>query len=116
MSPALLSDLRSSIEPRRASRPRMMCAAGTLSVSGVSSGDLAIRLGAFASGRGDHRIVTMLGPGGRERMRRLIDLVAFGRVDFVPLVTHRFPLARIKETRDLFLRQRDGALKVANMS
>jgi threonine dehydrogenase-like Zn-dependent dehydrogenase len=86
---------------------------GTLSSLGVYSSDLTIPLGAFAAGLGDHRIVTTLCPGGKERMRRLIDVVASGRVDLGPLVTHRFPLERIKEAYELFSHQRDGVLKVA---
>ena len=46
-------------------------------------------------------------------MRRLMDIVAQGRVDLRPLVTHRFPLERIEEAYDLFANQRDGVLKVA---
>ena len=43
---------------------------------------------AFAAGLGDHKIVTTLCPGGKERMRRLIEVVASRRVDLTPLVTH----------------------------
>ena len=46
-------------------------------------------------------------------MRRLMAVVASGRVDLRPLVTHRFPLDRIEEAYDLFGQQRDGVLKVA---
>ncbi len=44
---------------------------------------------AFAAGLGDHRIVTTLCPGGKERMRRLIAMVQSGRFDPLPLITHR---------------------------
>jgi len=86
---------------------------GTLSSLGVYSSDLTIPLGAFAAGLGDTRIVTTLCPGGKERMRRLIDVVASGRVDLSSMVTHRFPLERVEEAYDLFANQRDGVLKVA---
>ena len=46
-------------------------------------------------------------------MRRLIDVVASGRVDLAPKVTHRFTLDRIEEAYELFSHQRDGVLKVA---
>ena len=59
------------------------------------------------------RIVTTLCPGGKERMRRLMDVIACGRVDLTPLVTHRFKLDQIEEAYDLFAHQRDGVLKVA---
>ncbi len=50
---------------------------------------------------------------GKERMRRLMDVVAAGRVDLKPLVTHRFKLDQISQAYDLFSHQRDGVLKVA---
>jgi threonine dehydrogenase-like Zn-dependent dehydrogenase len=86
---------------------------GTLSSLGVYSGKLTLPLDAFAAGLGDHKIITTLCPGGHERMRRLMNVVASGRVDLGGLVTHRFPLDRIVEAYDLFGNQRDGVLKVA---
>ena len=86
---------------------------GTLSSLGVYSTDLHIPLGPFAAGLGDNKIVTTLCPGGKERMRRLIEVVRSGRVDFKPMVTHRFKLDQIVEAYDLFANQRDGVLKVA---
>lgn len=86
---------------------------GTLSSLGVYSSDLTIPLDAFSAGLGDHRIVTTLCPGGKERMRRLMDVIESGRVDTRPLVTHRFSLEEIEEAYDLFSNQRDGVLKVA---
>jgi threonine dehydrogenase-like Zn-dependent dehydrogenase len=67
----------------------------------------------FAAGLGDHSIVTTLCPGGKERMRRLMSVVASGRIDLQPLVTHRFSLDEIEKAYDLFANQRDGVLKVA---
>jgi threonine dehydrogenase-like Zn-dependent dehydrogenase len=92
---------------------RVLRPGGTLSSLGVYSTDLRIPLDAFAAGLGDHRIVTTLCPGGKERMRRLMAVIAGGRVDLKPLVTHRFGLDRIEEAYDLFSHQRDGVLKVA---
>jgi threonine dehydrogenase-like Zn-dependent dehydrogenase len=86
---------------------------GTLSSLGVYSSDLTIPLGPFLAGLGDHKIVTSLCPGGKERMRRLLGVVASGRVDLRPMVTHRFKLDQIEEAYDLFGHQRDGVLKVA---
>lgn len=92
---------------------RVLRPGGTLSSLGVYSGDLHLPLGPFAAGLGDHTIVTSLCPGGKERMRRLMAVVASRRVDLKPLVTHRFPLERIEEAYELFGHQRDGVLKVA---
>ncbi|WP_135468162.1 NAD(P)-dependent alcohol dehydrogenase [Crenalkalicoccus roseus] len=92
---------------------RVLRPGGTLSSLGVYSSDLRIPLDAFAAGLGDHRILTTLCPGGKERMRRLMAVIESGRVDLKPMVTHRFPLDRIEEAYDFFAHQRDGVLKVA---
>lgn len=92
---------------------RVLRPGGTLSSLGVFSSDLKIPVDAFAAGLGDHRIVTTLCPGGKERMRRLMSVVESGRVDFGALVTHRFKLSDIVAAYDLFGHQRDGVLKVA---
>ena len=86
---------------------------GTLSSLGVYSGKLQIPYEAFAAGIGDHRIVTTLCPGGKERMRRLMEVVRSGRVDFRPLLTHRFRLDKITEAYQLFGERADGVMKVA---
>ena len=92
---------------------RVLKPGGTLSSLGVYSSDLSIPLAAFAAGLGDHRINTALCPGGKERMRRLMNVVASGRADFGALVTHHFALADIVAAYDLFANQRDGVLKIA---
>ncbi|MFG1280507.1 NAD(P)-dependent alcohol dehydrogenase [Xanthobacter autotrophicus] len=92
---------------------RVLRPGGTLSSLGVYSTDIKIPLDAFAAGLGDNKIVTSLCPGGKERMRRLMDVVASGRVDARALVTHRFKLDDIEKAYDLFSHQRDGVLKVA---
>ena len=86
---------------------------GTLSSLGVYSEDLTIPLQAIAAGLGDHTIRTALCPGGKERMRRLMNVVANGGVDLKPLVTHTRKLDDIAEAYDLFANQRDGVLKIA---
>jgi threonine dehydrogenase-like Zn-dependent dehydrogenase len=92
---------------------RVLRPGGVLSSLGVYSGKLTLPLDAFAAGLGDHQIVTTLCPGGKERMRRLMNVVAAARVDLKPLVTHRFKLDAIEQAYDLFANQRDGVLKVA---
>ena len=92
---------------------RVLKPGGTLSSLGVYSGDLTVPLDAFHAGLGDNKIVTSLCPGGKERMRRLMNVIAGGRLDLEPLVTHRFKLDDIVEAYDLFANQRDGVLKVA---
>jgi threonine dehydrogenase-like Zn-dependent dehydrogenase len=92
---------------------RVLRPGGTLSSLGVYSKDLHIPLGAIAAGLGDHKIVTTLCPGGKERMRRLMAVIVSGRVDLKPMVTHRFKLDQIEAAYELFSQQRDGVLKVA---
>jgi alcohol dehydrogenase len=92
---------------------RCLRPAGTLSSLGVYSGKLQIPYEAFAAGIGDHKIVTTLCPGGKERMRRLMEVVRSGRVDLTPLLTHTFTLDQINEAYHLFGERLDGVLKVA---
>ena len=86
---------------------------GTLSSLGVYSEDLKIPLSAFAAGLGDHTIRTALCPGGKERMRRLMNVLQAQRLDLGLLVTHQRRLSDIVEAYDLFAHQRDGVLKIA---
>ena len=92
---------------------RVLRPGGTLSSLGVYSQDLTIPLQAFAAGLGDHKLITTLCPGGKERMRRLMEVIASGRVDLTPMVTHRYNLNDIETAYDVFSHQRDGVLKVA---
>jgi threonine dehydrogenase-like Zn-dependent dehydrogenase len=92
---------------------RVLKPGGTLSSLGVYADDLTIPLAAFHAGLGDHKIITSLCPGGKERMRRLMNVIASGRIDLEPLVTHRFRLEQIEEAYELFANQQDGVLKVA---
>ncbi|MCL4107862.1 UNVERIFIED_CONTAM: hypothetical protein GTU68_001179 [Idotea baltica] len=92
---------------------RVLKPGGTFSSLGVYSEDLTIPLAAFQAGLGDHKIVTSLCPGGKERMRRLMNVIASERIDFGPLITHRFGLEQIEDAYELFANQRDGVLKIA---
>ena len=92
---------------------RVLKPGGTLSSLGVYSTDLVIPLNAFHAGLGDNKIVTSLCPGGKERMRRLLNVVASGRIDLGLLVTHQYKLDDIVAAYELFGHQRDGVLKVA---
>ncbi len=86
---------------------------GTLSTLGVYSKNLSIDVNAFAAGLGDHRIISTLCPGGKERMRRLMAVIASGRLDLSRLVTHHYKLDDIEAAYALFGAQKDGVLKVA---
>lgn len=92
---------------------RCLRPAGTLSSLGVYSGKLQVPYDAFAAGIGDYKIVTTLCPGGKERMRRLMDIVKAKRVDLTPMITHRFSLDQIQEAYAVFGGHQDGVMKVA---
>ena len=86
---------------------------GTLSSLGVYAGKLALPVDAIAAGLADQTLVTTLCPGGKERMRRLMAIVASGRLDLQPMITHRFRLEDIELAYELFANGRDGVIKVA---
>lgn len=92
---------------------RVLRPGGTLSSLGVYSGKLSVPLEPFAAGLGDHKIVTTLCPGGKERMRRLMELVRHHRVDLTPLLTHHFRLDQITEAYRIFGERLSGVIKVA---
>lgn len=92
---------------------RSLRPAGTLSSLGVYAGKLQVPYDAFAAGIGDYRIVTSLCPGGKERMRRLMDVVRQGRVNLTPMLTHHFALDEVVTAYELFGERRDGVMKVA---
>ena len=92
---------------------RAIRAGGTLSSLGVYSGKLSVPVEPFAAGLGDHKIITTLCPGGKERMRRLMELVRHGKLDLTPLLTHTFSLDHITDAYRLFAERRDGVIKIA---
>lgn len=92
---------------------RSLRAGGTLSSLGVYSGKLQIPYDSFAAGIGDYKIVTTLCPGGKERMRRLMEVIKNKRIDLSPLITHRFPLEEIGEAYRILAERLDGVMKIA---
>ena len=42
-----------------------------------------------------------------------LDLIAQGKIDTTPLITHRFPLSKIEQAYDVFENRKDGVIKVA---
>jgi len=92
---------------------RVLRPGGKLSSLGVYSGKLEIPVDAFGAGIADIQILTTLCPGGKERMRRLMELVASERLNLKPLLTHEFTLDNIPNAYDVFGNRKDGVLKVA---
>src|SRR6202171_6488080 len=100
-------------QPTFESALRVLRAGGTLSSLGVYSGKLSVPIEPFAAGLGDHKIITTLCPGGKERMRRLMEVVRPGRLDLTPLLTHSFTLDQINEAYQVFAERSNGVIKVA---
>ncbi len=86
---------------------------GTVSSLGVYSHGVEIPYEPFGAGIADIKVVTTLCPGGKERMRRLMEMVRTKRVDLTPLLTHTFGLDQIEEAYAVFGDRRDGVMKVA---
>lgn len=92
---------------------RVLRPGGTLSTTGYYYGHLRLPLQSFGSAIENVRIVTVMSPGGKERLRRLMRLVEARRVDLRPLLTHHFPLESIAEAYDLVATRGGHVLKVA---
>jgi alcohol dehydrogenase len=86
---------------------------GIVSSLGVYGGKLEVPVESFVYGIGDKQILTTLCPGGKERMRKLMELVRHEKLNLAPLITHHFALDEIEEAYDLFGNQRDGVVKIA---
>ncbi|MCM3162241.1 zinc-binding dehydrogenase [Metabacillus litoralis] len=85
---------------------------GCISSVGVYSGHLQIPIENFAGGMGDHRIITTLCPGGRERMNQLISLVSGNRINLTPMITHRFHIDEVVEAYEIFEHAKDNVIKI----
>jgi threonine dehydrogenase-like Zn-dependent dehydrogenase len=68
------------------------------------------RLG-WGVGMAEKTIVSVLCPGGRVRMERLLRLIRNERVDPSILTTHVFPFASLEEAFDVMRTKRDGVIK-----
>jgi threonine dehydrogenase-like Zn-dependent dehydrogenase len=92
----------------RATRP-----GGTISNVGYH-GDgeyVSIPRVAWGVGMSDKTIRTALCPGGAERMKRLMRLIAGGRVDPTPLTTHTFEFGDIERAFRMMQTKEDGMIK-----
>jgi alcohol dehydrogenase len=86
---------------------------GIVSSLGVYGGKLEMPVESYVYGIGDKQIMSTLCPGGKERMRKLMELVRHGKLDLSPFITHSFELGDIEDAYELFGNQRDGVVKVA---
>lgn len=85
---------------------------GTVSSVGVYSGIASLPLA--TDGSFIHRtFVTTLCPAGSERLDGLLALLAAGKIDPTPMLTHTRPLDEIVAAYDLFRSRADGVIKIA---
>jgi threonine dehydrogenase-like Zn-dependent dehydrogenase len=96
---------------------RLTRPAGVLSSVGNYGmhGSLSLPLdaGAFMGGIGEKKIITTTAPGGKERGRRLMHMIAHGKFDLSPLITHRFGLEKIEAAYAAVRGQSEQVCKVA---
>ena len=59
------------------------------------------------------RFVTTLCPTGSNRLRRMMDVLHYGKLDLRPLLTHHMKLADTPQAYDLFRSRKDGVIKIA---
>jgi isopropanol dehydrogenase (NADP+) len=89
-------------------------AGGTVSnvgYHGEGGPTLTIPLDAFGLGMAGKKITTDLCPGGRDRMTRLMRLLATGKVDPTPMTTHRFGIAEAEHAFEVMRGKRDNVIK-----
>ena len=86
---------------------------GIVSSLGVYGGKLEVPVDSYVYGIGDKQILSTLCPGGKERMRKLMELVRHGRLDLSAFLTHSFALDEIEDAYELFGNQLDDVVKVA---
>ena len=58
------------------------------------------------------QIITSVGPNVPVDFPIAVDMIAQGRLDVAPLITHRFPFHRAQEAFETFAERRGGAIKV----
>ena len=85
---------------------------GTISSVGVYGGYTELRMpteGSFIQ----RKLVTTLCPVGTARLERLMSLIATGKVDLRPLLTHSMKISETPSAYDLFRKREGGVLKIA---
>ena len=92
----------------RATRP-----GGTISNVGYHGDGESVHIPRMEWGVGmsDKVIRTALCPGGAERMKRLMRLIETGRVDPLPMTTHRFGFNEVERAFHLMVSKDDGIIK-----
>jgi threonine dehydrogenase-like Zn-dependent dehydrogenase len=86
---------------------------GVISNAGYHSDDdfVGIPRLAWGTGMSDKTIRTLLCPGGKERMSRLLRLIDNDRVNPMMLTTHRFDSSEIEEAFNVMVSKEDNVIK-----
>ncbi len=91
---------------------RVVRMGGTISSVGVYGAFQELRLP--TSGSFIHRkLVTTFCPVGTARLERLMAMIARGKVDLTPLITHNMKISETPAAYDLFRKREGGVLKIA---
>ncbi len=85
---------------------------GTVSSVGVYGGYSELQLPVGASFY-QFKLITTFCPVGTARQERLMSLIATGKVDLRPLLSHSFKIAETPAAYDLFRKREGGVLKIA---
>lgn len=62
--------------------------------------------------RNNLNLISSVGPNVVPNFTMARDLIAQGRIDVAPLVTHVLPFDQIQKAFELFVDRKDGAIKV----
>lgn len=81
---------------------------GAVSVVGVFQQPVALNLPRMLA----KNVSFSIGMGDLGSIRKLVELIAGGRLDLTPVITHRLPLAEAVRAYDIFEKRTDGAIKV----
>jgi 2-desacetyl-2-hydroxyethyl bacteriochlorophyllide A dehydrogenase len=95
------------------SATRVVRRGGTVSSVGVYNMTPMLQLPTLIPSFNHRRIVTTFCPSGRERMRRMLDMIRYGSLELDRLYTHRMSLSECSKAYDLFRSKEDGVLKIA---
>jgi alcohol dehydrogenase len=76
-------------------------------------GTLTIPLDAWWAGNGDITIFGTASPGGKDRARRLMEMILYKKIDFTPLISKTFPLGEIDQAYRVYRSSKDSMFKIA---
>ena len=85
---------------------------GTVLCFGVPDREYYDGFAYFEMSRNNLSLISSVGPNVVPNFTMARDLIAQGRIDVAPLVTHVLPFGQIQRVFELFVDRKDGAIKV----